>query len=209
MHAASVPSTLPTTDHDQIFADEIMPILERVARACARKFSPRDPSGAEDIAAETMMRAWRSRATFRSGLSASAWVSAIARNTAFSLRGKASRDRRNEVAGADDWALKEIFAPAHAGTVEDRAIARLDAVTELARVLGELNPDRLAAIELAERGYSEIEIAKIQDCAVGTVGQRVFRGHEQAREARDNMARGRARAQLIEACSRVDISACG
>jgi RNA polymerase sigma-70 factor (ECF subfamily) len=209
MHAASVTITtdhdqifsreiLP--DHDQIFSREILPHLERVCRAVARRFYADDPSGAEDVAAEAMMRAWKFRHTFISGSSAKAWLTTVTRNRAFDARKKAARDHRNAVVASTNLIDPKRFDGADGRrrcgslslSVEDQAIARIDARAELARISTELHPDRLAAIRLAEQGHSSIEIAEIQACAVGTVGQRVHRGRAQAREARARLCAQRS-----------------
>jgi RNA polymerase sigma factor (sigma-70 family) len=198
MHAASV----PTTDHDQIFSNEILPHLERVCRAVARRYCAADPSGAEDIAAESALRAWRFRSRFKSGSSAAAWLTVITRNRAFEACKAAARAHRDALAVSTDPIESDRLLHYWRGnSVEDQAIARLDAAAELARISPELHPDRLAAIALSDLGYSEKEIAAAQGCAVGTVGQRVHRGHAQAREARGELGRGQARAGLIALCA--------
>lgn len=132
-------------------------------RAFARSLC-NDVHEADDLAQETLIKAWKARDRYEPGTNMKAWMFMILRNHFYSERRKAWR--KNE-SGSDH--LEEI-APIDAGQ---------DAVMELADLKHALAslPDeqREALILVGAGGFAYEEAAEICGCAVGTIKSRVNR----------------------------------
>jgi RNA polymerase sigma-70 factor (ECF subfamily) len=136
-------------------------------RAFARSLC-HDPDQAEDIAQETVMKAWQCRQQFQPGTNLRAWLSTILRNRYYSgqrrLKWRADFDieviERTLVAPDD---------PDMNVQLEDvrRALAMLPAF------------QREALILVGAGGMSYEEVANIVGCPVGTVKSRVRRARDE------------------------------
>jgi RNA polymerase sigma-70 factor, ECF subfamily len=136
------------------------PVLYRFAYRMLR-----EREAAEDVAQETLLRAYRSAARFRAGTRFSTWLLAIAANLCRTeLHRRARRPERG-------WeGLEEREAP---GSVEGAALRRLEA-ERVDRALRALSPDhRLVVVLFYFEGMSQPEIARTCGCAVGTVKSRL------------------------------------
>lgn len=152
---------MQTGDEDR-FKDELISFVPRLrAFACALA---RSHAAGEDLAQETVMRAWRGRDGFTPGTNMEAWLFRILRNLHISglRRGKRSpvleMDGRVEtVAGADD--------PGAGLQLNDlrRALNRLPV------------EQREALILVGASGWSYEEAAAHAGCPLGTMKSRVFR----------------------------------
>ena len=124
-----------------------------------------DPAAAEDLAAETFLRAYQARATFRPG-SPRAWLFTIATNL---LRDHARGRVRHDAAFA-----------ALAGRAAPVAAEPEFPDPELAAALAALRPEeREALLLLAWAELSYEEIATATGVAVGTVRSRLSRARAQ------------------------------
>lgn len=127
-------------------------------------------AAAEDLTQETYLRAIRSLPSFRANSSARTWLFAIARRSCADWvrsqqRSRRLRERLEAVAVARD------LPPPPTGQVD------------LVQLLGMLADDRREAFVLTQLlGFSYEDVARICDCAVGTVRSRI----------------GRARRELLE-----------
>ena len=138
-------------------------------RAFARSLC-RDPEQAEDIAQETILKAWQCRSQFQPGTNLRAWLSTILRNRYYS--GQRRLKWRGEFdAEAIERTLMAPDDPSMTVELEDvrRALAMLPAF------------QREALILVGAGGLSYDEVAQIVGCPVGTVKSRV-------RRARDELA---------------------
>ena len=145
------------------FQDDLIDTLPSV-RAFARTFH-RNPSRADDLVQETMVKAWANREKYREGTNMRAWLFTILRNTYYSEM----RRRRREVEDIDG-ALTGGLAekPAHDGHL---------AMRDFKVALEQLNDDqREALILVGACGFSYDEAGEICGCAAGTVKSRVSRG---------------------------------
>jgi len=140
--------------------------LARVAphlRAFARSLSG-SADRADDLAQDTMMKAWAARDRYRAGTNFKAWTFTILRNQFY------SETRRNRFRGEYDEAVAEriLFTP---GSQESSL--------ELGDVLRSLEAIpagyREALILVSVEGMSYEEAAAVCDIAVGTVKSRVSR----------------------------------
>jgi RNA polymerase sigma-70 factor (ECF subfamily) len=120
---------------------------------------------ADDLAQETLLKAWRARDTFEVGTNLKAWLFTILRNCFYSHGRRAWRQ-----AHWDADAAERIEGPPNKQewTIE---------LSDTARALRTL-PDmqREALILVGAGGFSYEEAAKICDTAIGTVKSRVARG---------------------------------
>lgn len=150
--------TLSDHDFKRALAD-VAPHLRAFARAlCGNR------DHADDLAQETMLRAWAARGRYAAGTNFKAWTFTILRNHFY------SEARRSRFHGEYDEAVAERTLRAPAGQ---------EAALELSDVLRALSaiPDtyREALILVAAGNLSYEEVAHICGIALGTVKSRVCR----------------------------------
>ena len=121
--------------------------------------------GADDLAQEAMLKAWKARERFDPGTNLRAWVFTILRNHFYSEQRRAFRSQplEQEVAENTLMATDDPTAPLE-------LLALWNALKKL--------PDeqREAIILVGAGGLSYEEAAEICDCALGTIKSRVSRG---------------------------------
>lgn len=140
----------------------IVPVLHRFAVSLAR-----DPTAADDLVQDTLLRAWRSRARFEQGTNFEAWIFTILRNLFYS-----SQRKRREVQDEDGSRTAQLASlPDQAGHLDLQ-----DVRAALDRLLPTM---REALILVAVENLSCEEAAAVMSCQVGTVKSRVWRAREQ------------------------------
>lgn len=140
----------------------IVPVLRRFAVSLAR-----DPTAADDLVQDTLLRAWRSRARFEQGTNFEAWIFTILRNLFYS-----SQRKRREVQDEDGSRTAQLASlPDQAGHLDLQ-----DVRAALDRLLPTM---REALILVAVENLSCEEAAAVMSCQVGTVKSRVWRAREQ------------------------------
>ena len=155
----------PEVDPDAEFKTgllELIPFLRAFARSLCG-----NPDVADDLAQETLVKAWQSRNTFAPGTNLKAWLFTILRNQFYSDRRRAWRqapwdqDAAERIPGASDeqsWAAE---------------------LSDTARALSTLSDEqREALILVGSGGFSYEAAARICNCAVGTVKSRVARARK-------------------------------
>jgi RNA polymerase sigma-70 factor (ECF subfamily) len=150
--------TLSDNDFKRALAD-VAPHLRAFARALC---GSRDH--ADDLAQETMMRAWAARDRYAAGTNFKAWTFTILRNHFY------SEARRSRFHGEYDEAMAERTLRAPAG--QESALELSDVLRALSAI-----PDsyREALILVAAGNLSYDEVADICGIALGTVKSRVCR----------------------------------
>ena len=155
----------PKADPDAQFkADllELIPFLRAFARSLCG-----NPDVADDLAQETLVKAWQSRSSFAPGTNLKAWLFTILRNQFYSDRRRAWRQ-----APWDQDAAERI-----PGASEEQAWAAQ--LSDTARALTSLSDEqREALILVGAGGFSYEAAARICNCAVGTVKSRVARARK-------------------------------
>ena len=138
---------------------EEAPALLRLARHLTR-----NEHCAQDLAQETLRKAWSARGGYLPGSRLRAWLFTILRNTHVSNL----RKNRREVEDADG---------AHAARLmQDGAQEHVMALRELAVAMATLSSEQQEALILVGgAGYSHEEAAMQTGCAVGTIKSRVSR----------------------------------
>jgi RNA polymerase sigma-70 factor, ECF subfamily len=141
---------------------ELIPFLRAFARSLCG-----NPDVADDLAQETLVKAWQSRATFAPGTNLKAWLFTILRNQFYSDRRRAWRQ-----APWDQDAAERI-----PGASEEQSWAA--ELSDTARALSSLSDEqREALILVGAGGFSYEAAAQICNCAVGTVKSRVARARK-------------------------------
>ena len=137
----------------------LIPFLRAFARSLCG-----NPEMADDLAQETLVKAWQSRDTFIPGTNLKAWLFTILRNQFYSDRRRAWRQ-----APWDQESAERI-----PGSREDQGWAA--EFSDTARALRCLSDEqREALILVGAGGFSYEDAAAICHCAVGTVKSRVAR----------------------------------
>jgi RNA polymerase sigma-70 factor (ECF subfamily) len=119
---------------------------------------------ADDLAQETLARAWQARSSFVAGTNFKAWLFTILRNRFYSDRRKAWRNV--------GWnrELAELIPAADAAAVWSAELS------DVACALQSLTDEQREALILVGAGeFSYADAARVSNCAVGTIKSRVAR----------------------------------
>ena len=148
-----------------------------------------DASDADDLVQETYARALRAAAQFTPGSNLKAWLFRILRNTFLSdLR----RRRASPVLGGLDTVIPSAQdAGETAWLRDDVELDRLRRVVagEIEAALRQLSEDARTVILLDLEGFTEVEVADVMGCAVGTVKSRLARARAALRVQLKDYAR--------------------
>ena len=148
-----------------------------------------DASDADDLVQETYARALRAAAQFTPGSNLKAWLFRILRNTFLSdLR----RRRASPVLGGLDTVIPSAQdAGETAWLRDDVELDRLRRVVagEIEAALLQLSEDARTVILLDLEGFTEVEVADVMGCAVGTVKSRLARARAALRVQLKDYAR--------------------
>jgi len=149
-------------DRDEAFRLQLETLIPHL-RAFARTLCG-DPTAADDLAQDAMLKAWDARGSFEMGTNMKAWTFMILRNQFYSEKRRSWRQTQLDQEAAERTlvAVDDPEAPV--------------ALDELRMGLGMLPPEqREALILVGAGGFAYEEAAAICDCAVGTVKSRVSR----------------------------------
>src|ERR1700735_563946 len=159
-------------DTDAQFKADLLDLIPFL-RAFARSLCGNQET-ADDLAQETLVKAWQARNMFTAGTNLKAWLFTILRNQFYSDRRRAWRQ-----APWDQDAAERI--PGSSG--EQSWAAEL---SDTARALNVLSDEqREALILVGAGGFSYEDAAAICKCAVGTVKSRVARARKALMEILD------------------------
>jgi RNA polymerase sigma-70 factor (ECF subfamily) len=141
-------------------------------RAFARSLCAGRTDVADDIAQETLVKAWSARTRFDEKSNLRAWLFAIVRNTFLDQRRKAWRET-----------LLDNFEGIGGATSARESSDRVE-LDDARRALGVLPEDQREALVLvAVAGFSYDEAAEICETKVGTIKSRVARARARLEEA--------------------------
>jgi RNA polymerase sigma-70 factor (ECF subfamily) len=163
----------------RVFERQVMPLRSNLYGA-AMKLT-RDPSDADDLVQDTLLRAWRFWASFTQGTDLKAWLFTVLRNTF--INGYHKAGRRRDFANAvnnDMRSLGTETAVCHSCASppgpEDAVAAEAQRVL-IREALDSLPADYRSAVSYADLdGLSYKEIAAAMECPIGTVMSRIYRG---------------------------------
>ena len=161
-HAAPTAKVPTGAERDNIFKRELVQLIPHL-RAFARTLAG-DPTSADDLAQDAMMKAWDARESFQLGTNMKAWTFMILRNQFYSEKRRSWRQSQLDQEAAERTlvAVDDPEAPV--------------ALDELRMSLNMLPAEqREALILVGAGGFAYEEAAEICGCAVGTVKSRVSR----------------------------------
>ncbi len=171
---------------DKAFRGELVALIPHL-RAFARSLTG-EPTSADDLAQDTMMKAWDARASFEMGTNMKAWTFMILRNQFYSEKRRSWRQSQldQEAAERTLMAVDDPSSPV--------------ALNELRLGLAMLpSEQRESLVLVGAGGFSYEEAAAICECAVGTVKSRVSRARRALQAILDSGAYDRDGASASEA----------
>ncbi|MCH7874631.1 MAG: sigma-70 family RNA polymerase sigma factor [Gemmatimonadetes bacterium] len=156
------------------FEREALPHLDAVYRVALRLSG--DPAQAEDLAQETMLKAFRSWHQYQQGTNARAWLLTILRHTFIN----AYRQKKNRPASVDLSEIEE-FTVFHDVQDTDPEGTFFDQIIddEVLRAIDSLPDEFRETVVLSDvESLSYAEIAEVTGVPVGTVKSRLYRGRQ-------------------------------
>lgn len=190
----------PPSEDDEAFKTELVALIPHL-RAFARTLAG-DPTAADDLAQDAMMKAWDARASYQMGTNMKAWTFMILRNQFYSEKRRSWRQTQLDQEAAERTlvAVDDPEAPV--------------ALDELRLALNTLPEEqREALILVGAGGFAYEEAADICNCAVGTVKSRVSRARkallatlERGGYERDGRAAGDAMRSILQDADRLSSS---
>ncbi|HZZ89164.1 MAG TPA: sigma-70 family RNA polymerase sigma factor [Caulobacteraceae bacterium] len=182
---------------DEAFRKELVTLIPHL-RAFARTLCG-DPTAADDLAQDAMLKAWDARNSFEMGTNMKAWTFMILRNQFYSEKRRSWRQSQLDQEAAERTlvAVDDPEAPV--------------ALDELRLGLAMLPIEQREALVLVGAGgFAYEEAAEICDCAVGTVKSRVSRARralqgilESGAYDRDGSAAGEAMSSILAHAERL------
>jgi RNA polymerase sigma-70 factor (ECF subfamily) len=150
------------------------------------RYLTRDAALADDLVQDAFARALDAEAQFAAGSNLKAWLFRILRNAFLDRR---RRERKSPVEYRED--TEDTEDPRGAWLRGDIEIDRLRAfvVNDIEAALTRLSDDARAVVLLDLEGFTETEIAKVMDTAIGTVKSRLARARASLREALQEYAK--------------------
>jgi RNA polymerase sigma-70 factor (ECF subfamily) len=175
-----------TEARDKAFRGELVALIPHL-RAFARSLTG-EPTSADDLAQDTMMKAWDARASFEMGTNMKAWTFMILRNQFYSEKRRSWRQSQLDQEAAERT-LMAVDAPASPVALNELRLG-------LAMLPSE---QRESLVLVGAGGFSYEEAAAICECAVGTVKSRVSRARRALQAILDSGAYDRDGASASEA----------
>jgi RNA polymerase sigma-70 factor, ECF subfamily len=173
------------------FREEALPLLDSLYGAALRM--TRNPSDAEDLVQETMMRAYRAWHTFEPGTNLKAWLFRILTNAYINVYRKRQREPQkvssDEVEEFDLYQELKDHDPQFQETPESIVLDSL-VDTDILEAIEDLPEQfRLAVVLSDVEGFSYAEMAEIMDVPMGTVMSRLHRGRKALQKRLVDIAR--------------------
>jgi RNA polymerase sigma-70 factor (ECF subfamily) len=182
---------------DKAFKAGLVALIPHL-RAFARTLTG-DPTAADDLAQDAMMKAWDARTSFEMGTNMKAWTFMILRNQFYSEKRRSWRQSQLDQEAAERTlvAIDDPSAPV--------------ALDELRLGLAMLpSEQREALVLVGAGGFAYEEAAEICNCAVGTVKSRVSRARralqgilDRGAYDRDGAAAGEAMGAILAHAERL------
>jgi len=183
-------TTEAATTRDR-FEQEALQHLDALYRTALRM--TRNPSDAEDLVQDALVRAYRFYDRFEQGTNFRAWLFKILTNTYInSYRRKQGRPQESSLEDTEDFFLYNQLSNDgdRVTDVEDTVLDRLGA-DDIQRAIDQLPPQFRTTVQLADvEGLSYAEVAEATGVAKGTVMSRLFRGRRLLQRALWDQARG-------------------
>lgn len=157
------------------FEDEIIPHLDAMYNFALRLTS--DPSDAEDLVQDTIVKAFRFFSSYEKGTNAKAWLFRILKNSYINNYRKKSK-QPNQVDYDEVSTFYETIRAERTDTsdLEDKMFRDL-IDDDISQALEELPEDFRTVVLLCDvEGFTYEEIANMLDVPIGTIRSRLHRG---------------------------------
>jgi RNA polymerase sigma-70 factor (ECF subfamily) len=163
------------------FEEEALKHLDALYRTALRM--TRNPSDAEDLVQDALVRAYRFYDRFQPGTNFRAWLFKILTNTYINTyRRKQGRPQESSLEDTEEFFLYNQLSAdqeERVSDVEDTVLDELGA-DAIQRAIDALPPQFRTTVQLSDvEGLSYAEIAEATGVAKGTVMSRLFRGRRQ------------------------------
>ncbi|MEL7832988.1 sigma-70 family RNA polymerase sigma factor [Fodinibius sp. Rm-B-1B1-1] len=157
------------------FEEEIVPHLDAMYNFALRLTS--DPSDAEDLVQDTIVKAFRFFSSYEKGTNAKAWLFRILKNSYINNYRKQSK-KPNQVDYDEVSSFYETIRADRTDTsdLEDKMFREL-VDDDISQALEELPEDFRTVVLLCDvEGFTYEEIANMLDVPIGTIRSRLHRG---------------------------------
>jgi RNA polymerase sigma-70 factor (ECF subfamily) len=172
------------------FEEEALQHLDALYRTALRM--TRNPSDAEDLVQDALVRAFRFYDRFEPGTNFRAWLFKILTNTYINTyRRKQGRPQESSLEDTEDFFLYNQLSDdgERVTDVENTVLDRLGA-DAIQRAIDQLPPQFRTTVQLSDvEGLSYAEVAEATGVAKGTVMSRLFRGRRLLQRALWDQAR--------------------
>jgi RNA polymerase sigma-70 factor, ECF subfamily len=173
------------------FQQEALPLLDSLYAGALRM--TRNPSDAEDLVQETMLRAYRAFDRFEAGTNLKAWLFRILTNAYINTYRKKQREPQkvssDEIEEFDLYRELKNHDPAFSESPESLVLDSL-VDSDITDALDDLPEQFRMAVILSDlQGFSYAEMAEIMDVPLGTVMSRLHRGRKALQKRLWDLAR--------------------
>jgi RNA polymerase sigma-70 factor (ECF subfamily) len=169
-----------TAEDRNRFEEEALPLLDSLYAGALRM--TRNPSDAEDLVQDTMVRAYRAFNRFEPGTNLKAWLFRIMTNAYINTYRKKQREpqkvSQDDVEEFDLYQELKNRDPNYEATPETLVLDSL-VDSDIIEAIDELPEQFRMAVVLSDiEGFSYAEMAEIMDVPMGTVMSRLHRGRK-------------------------------
>lgn len=185
MSTLSINQAHLTKDSELARFDDLIADTKRRAYGMAIQLT-RNPSDAEDLLQDTIVKAWRGFDSYMPGRPFLNWLLRIMQRAYLDLRRRENPIRKaeslNSMISPSDGEVQELPIPDDAPTPEEELFYQ-EWTTQLHLALQELPDvyrDAISMCDLEQMSYGEI--AEIQATTIGTVRSRIHRGRKLLRD---------------------------
>ena len=192
-----------TVEEKERFQLEALPLLDSLYGAALRM--TRNPSDAEDLVQETMLRAYRAFDRFEPGTNLKAWLFRIMTNAYINTYRK--RQREPQRVSADDLEDFDLYQElknhdSQFGETPENIVLDSLVDSDILEAIDDLPEQfRLAVVLSDVEGFSYAEMAEIMGVPMGTVMSRLHRGRKALQKRLWELARDRG---IVKGASRSD-----